>query len=247
VSYGALHFGDHNVNGGVRLFRSEEAFEEVAEEAIAAFERTELVETIRVMDRHFGESNYSLGSLFRDEQRRILGQILDSTIGEAAAIYGQIYENHAPLMRFLGELGVPLPHVFEMTAEFVLNTRLRAAFEAAPPDLSAARTALEAAQTEGAALDSVSLGFTIRECLDRLARGLLEGPEDLERLEILDQVVAFGSTLPFEVDLDRVQTLYYRVYQQRAAAPPAEEDEATRAWREQFQALGERLAMRVDG
>jgi len=245
VSYGVLHFGDHNVNGGVRLFRSEEEFEQTSRDAIAAFERAELAETIRVMDRHFGESNYSLKSLFRDEQRRILGQILDSTLEEAAAIYGQIYENHAPLMRFLGELDVPLPHAFEMTAEFVLNARLRTALEADPPDLEAARTALDAAKTEGATLDAVSLGFTMRESLERTARGLIEEPTDIERLQILDELVAFGATLPFEVDLDRVQTLYFRLHQERAENATMEEAET--AWREQFRALGERLAMRVDG
>jgi hypothetical protein len=196
------------------------------------------------MDRHFGESNYSLKSLFRDEQRRILGQILDSTLEEAAAIYSQIYENHAPLMRFLGELDVPLPHAFEMTAEFVLNARLRTAFERDTPDLGAAQAALEAARTEGASLDAVSLGFTIRESLERLARGLSEAPEDVERLQTLDEVVAFGATLPFQVDLNRVQTLYFRLHQEREAGD-ADDSEEARTWREHFRALGERLSMRV--
>jgi hypothetical protein len=204
-----------------------------------------MAEVIRVMDRHFGESNYSLKDLFRDEQRRVLGQILDSTLEEAAAIYGQIYENHAALMRFLGELDVPLPHAFEMTAEFVLNARLRTAFEADPPDLGSARAALEAALTEGATLDAVSLGFTIRESLERLARALEEEPDDIERLKTLDEVVAFGATLPFVVDLDRVQTIYYRLHQDRSESD-AGESEAGRAWSEQFRALGERLAMRVE-
>ena len=41
------------------------------------------------MDRRFGESNYSLRSLFRDEQRKVLEQILTASLGEAEALYRQ--------------------------------------------------------------------------------------------------------------------------------------------------------------
>src|SRR5256885_12283306 len=42
------------------------------------FPYTTLFRSIRVMDRHFGQTSYSLKSLFKDEQRRILNEILAS-------------------------------------------------------------------------------------------------------------------------------------------------------------------------
>ena len=43
---------------------------------------TDFPETIRRMDQHFGASSYSLRSLFRDEQRKILAQIRGLTLEE---------------------------------------------------------------------------------------------------------------------------------------------------------------------
>ena len=85
-------------------------------------------EVIRAFDRGFGTDTYSLKSLFRDEQRNILSQILISTLDEAEAVYRQLYEHHAPLMRFLSDLKTPLPKAFRTTAEYALNSHLRRAF-----------------------------------------------------------------------------------------------------------------------
>src|SRR5205823_390705 len=72
VAYAAIHFGDHNVNGGVSPFQGEAAFEAQVDEFAAAFARVDIPQIIRMMDRTLGESSYSLGSLFRDEQRKVL-------------------------------------------------------------------------------------------------------------------------------------------------------------------------------
>ena len=60
LSYAALHLGDHNVNGGVRFFRGEEAFQQLVTEFTEAFNRADFPQVIRLMDKHFGESYYSL-------------------------------------------------------------------------------------------------------------------------------------------------------------------------------------------
>ena len=62
--------------------------------------------------------------LFRDEQRRILRRILDSTLAEADSVYRQLYEHQVPLMRYITNLGVPLPRALHTAAEFVVNADL---------------------------------------------------------------------------------------------------------------------------
>jgi alpha-amylase/alpha-mannosidase (GH57 family) len=246
ISFGVLHFGGHNLNAGVRTYRGEEAYEQLVSDTVTAFERGDFAETIRRMDDLFGGSTYSLKSLFRDERRRILDTILNSTLEEAATIYAQIYENNAALMRFLADLGLALPKAFQTTAEFVLNMRLRQALDALEPDLEEARAAVVAARRDGASLDSVSVAFALRETLQRLSVGLETDTFDARRLAALDGLVAFASELPFEVALDRVQNAYYRLLKRRYPEIARRTDEESRAWARLFRSLGERLAVRVD-
>ena len=70
ISFAVLHFGDHNLCGGVREFQGEEAYATMAAEVSEAFSWADFPETLRRIDQHFGDSTYSLRSLFRDEQRK---------------------------------------------------------------------------------------------------------------------------------------------------------------------------------
>src|SRR5260370_28149008 len=78
VNFGVLHMGDHHVNCGVQEFLGDMPDPSLTREAVEGFRRADFAEVIRFMDRRFGESNYSLWSLFRDEQRKVLEQILTS-------------------------------------------------------------------------------------------------------------------------------------------------------------------------
>jgi hypothetical protein len=58
-----------------------------------------------------------------------------SSLQEVGRAHQQIYKYHVPLMRFLIELGAPLPKDYLATAELIINLHLRQAFEAEEPDL----------------------------------------------------------------------------------------------------------------
>ena len=159
LNFGVLHLGDHNISGGVGEFRDDASYQSVIESAVEPFRRADLTAVLRVMERRFGESNYSLRSLFHDQQRSVLTKILAANLAEAAALYRQIYESRAPLMRFLTDLGIPLPKGFAAAAEFVLNQDLRAALEQTQIDRAEVTRLFESAKAEGIALDMTALEF----------------------------------------------------------------------------------------
>ena len=248
LSFGVLHFGDHNLNGGVQKFLGEEAYRALVEQTVEPFRRAEFPEVLRLMDRRFGESNYSIRSLFRDEQRKILGRILETTLAEAEATYRQLYENHAPMMRFITDLHIPLPRAFQAAAEFVLNGQLRRALEDKEIDMERIGNLLDSARVEGVALDAATLEYTFRRNLERIAEKFLAHPTEPADFHRLQTAADLLPRLPFKVNVWKIQNIYYKVLQTvypEHLARAEQGDESARAWVDQIVGLGRKLAVRV--
>jgi len=245
VTFGALHFGDHSLNSGVRPFRGQESYDSLVEESTKAFLSADLPQTLRVLDKQFDGITYSLKSLFRDEQRKILGIIMDATLAGISSSLRQIYEEHAPLMRFLSELNAPMPRVLHMTAEFVVNSSLRRAFEEQDLDLDRIRTLLDVANREHITLEGPGLSYVLKRTLEQMIKALAAEPTNLERLERIERSIDMARSLPFEVSLWKVQNIYWHMLEQIRPKFLARNDEQSQAWVEHFDRLGEKLGIRI--
>jgi len=246
--FGVLHFGDHNLSAGVAELGDPEAYQALIAEAGAAFEQGDLPRAVRRLDRYFGDVPYSLRSLFRDEQRRILDLILASTLGEVEDELRDIFEHHAPLMRFLRTLGTPLPKAFSAAAELVLNVDLRRAVSDPAADPEEVRRLLGETAALGVDLDVKGLSYALRNALESLMERLRESPRDAELLRRVDSTVALARSVPFAVDLGQTQNRYYEML--RTVFPGQSESSGegnaeAAEWVCRFRKLGERLAVRV--
>jgi hypothetical protein len=247
LAFAVLHMGDHNINAGVRKFRDEERYDALKQQAREPFMRADFAEVIRIFDRSFGDAHYTLSSLFRDERRKVLDVILASSLREAEALYRQIYERRAPMMRFLTNLHIPLPKALGAAAEFVLNGNLRATLEEQDINPERVRSVLQTASLEGVVIDAATLEFGFRRNLERMAERLVAdaGETNVKRLQNATSIL---PSLPFSVDLWKVQNIYYALLQDffpnlREAA--AAGDAAAGAWIEAFTALGRQLSIKV--
>ncbi len=247
LGFGVIHMGDHNVNGGVQKYLSDESYQALIHEAAEPLTRADFAEVIRLMDRRFGESHYSVRSLFRDEQRKTLDLILSATLEEAETLYRQIYEHRAPMMRFLTALHIPLPKAFQSAAEIVLNGYLRRAFEQEEIDTERINGLLETAKVEGISLDNATLEFAFRKNIERMAERFAAEPTEAH-LRLLDTAAGLLRSLPFTVDLWKVQNVYYGML--KNVYPKMREnkergDELAQASIHGFEALGQKLAVKV--
>ncbi|MGH9631412.1 MAG: DUF3536 domain-containing protein [Bryobacteraceae bacterium] len=249
ITFGVLHFGDHNLNGGVREFQGEGEYENLVQAAMQAFSRADIPEVIRQLDKGFGAHTYSLKSLFKDERRKILDEILNSTLEEAETAYRQLYENHAPLMRFLRDLPTPLPKAFRTTAEYALNSYLRRAFASEDLDIPRIQSILDEARIGEVDLDATTLEYTLRQKLESLARTFAKEPADLVELQRLAAGVSLLSLLPFTVTLWSVQNVCYELLQTRYRSQKRKAhqgDPDAQAWVGHFKRLAHDLCLHVD-
>jgi alpha-amylase/alpha-mannosidase (GH57 family) len=250
LCYGMLHFGDHNFSGGVCPCRSDGEFSALETDLSTSFLRGDFPEAIRFIDTYFGGVAYSLVSLFLDEQRKILNLVIQENLADAEAVYSQLYENHAPLMRFLQMLKMPLPKAFQAAAVVAVNGRLRDAFSSPTLDVDYIHRLLEQAEAADIELDGEALGFTLRNTINRLAADWYTEPEEPARLQILQQAVDLARSLPFWVDLWKAQNVYYEILQNtypRMRDRTRENQDGGPDWTKEFLDLGELLRVRTGG
>jgi len=243
LMFGVLHFGDHNLHGGVGLFRSEDAYRELGKSTREAFSRSDLAATIRCLDEGFGGHMYSLKNLFRDEQRKVLTEALESTVENSSSVYRQMYEEQAPLLRFLSDCGMPIPSELKATAEVALNGLLRQALGSPELDLTAIHSLLEEIRIAQIPLDQDGLEITLRRNIEKGAERFLEDPKNLPRLAKFREMVAAARSLPFELILWQVQNRCYEILQRLYPHTPRHGEAK---WRAEFKELAGLLSLRVE-
>ena len=242
--YAVLHLGDHNVTGGTRQRSSPEAMERAYQEAVEAFERAEHPALIRLLDRQFGDHVFTLRSLFRDEQRRVIERVMRAALDEAEAVYRQLYEHRAPLMSFLTALKQPLPEAFHAAACVALNQELRRFLQGDEPPRAELHALIKEAAKVGVKLDWSTLSYDAHHHVVRAMRAFTDSPTDLHALTRWVQAVELAAELPFEVSLWESQNTYMEaipstwVEQQRAHHPG---QEPTQTWLALFSRLAELL------
>jgi alpha-amylase/alpha-mannosidase (GH57 family) len=246
--FGVLHFGDHNLNAGVRPYETEEGYQSLIAQAGTAFEHGDLADVIRQLDRYFIHVPYSLKSLFRDDQRRVLDLILASTLGEVEGEFRDVFEKHVPLMRFLRSLGNPLPKAFAAAAELVLSLDLERSLGDSAADLGESQSLLAQSETLGVDLDTKGLSYALAQALEILAKRLEASPESPDLLRKMASTVALARKSPFTVDLWRAQNACYELRQSvfPQQKQNAESDAGAAEWVELFRELSGRLGVRVE-
>ena len=248
LTFWVVHFGDHNVAGGVRKFEGGSAYQGLLEALSESFSRVDIPEVVRLLDRRFGEKTYSLRSLFRDEQRRIVRTILSTTVAEAEAAYLQLYEHHAALMRFISSLGTPMPREFTAAVEYALNSLLRRACSAEELDGERIRSLLREAQASNINLDKTTLEFLLRHKIESMARKFAADPASLEKLEHLENTLRISKQTPFLVNLWSVQNDVYALQNTvyaRTRKRAARGDIKAQRWAEAYLHLCELLSIQV--
>jgi len=244
-SFAVLHFGDQNITAAVKAYKDSDAkaFEEFAAQAADQVQRAYFPEVIRLLDRYYGHVDYSLTSLFSDEQRRIIQLILNSTLWDIENSLTTIYEDHASLLRFLTQAGLPKPRALTLAAGFAVNAGLRRALEADPIDQSLVRSFLQLAKTDQVALETTTLSYIADQ---RMKRAMIELQMSNGSFEILDRALAIARVvveLPFELNLWQAQNIWYEILRTSGYALKMLTEEDRPRWDKGFSELGTCLSI----
>jgi len=257
LMFGVLHFGDHNLHGGVALYRSEEAYRDLSKATRDAFSRSDLAAAIQCLEQGFAGRTYSLRNLFRDEQRKVLTEVLESTVEHSFSVAREIYEEEAELLRFMSDCGIPLPREMKAAAEVALNGLLHQALAAGELDRTAIQGLLEEIRVAGIHLDRGGLEIVLRRNLERASDRFFQDPRNLPALIKFRENLIAARSLPFPIVLWSVQNRCYEVLQkvylpthekhvhETHAREKSGHEKSDARWLVQFRELAGLLSLRV--
>jgi len=244
-SFSVLHFGDQNITAAVKVYHEADAaeFEEFAKKAAELVQKASFPEVIRLLDREYGKVDYSLTSLFTDEQRRIVQLILNSTLWDIENTLTTIYEDHASLLHYLSQAGLPKPPALTLAAGFAVNAGLRRALETDQVDQAQVRSYLAMAKQDMVQLETATLSYIADQ---RMKRAMVELQMSSGSLEMVERALAMARTLvelPFELNLWQAQNIWYEVLRSSKSNQNALTAEDLEKWEKKFNDLGNCLSV----
>ena len=244
-SFAVLHFGDQNITAAVKAYQESDAeeFETFAAQAAEEVQRADFPDVIRSLDRYYGHVDYSLTSLFGDEQRRIVHLILNSTLWDIENSLTSIYEDHASLLHFLSQAALPKPPALTLAAGFAINAGVRRALEAEPVDQAVLRSFLQLAKADNVPLETATLSYIADQ---RMKRAMVELQMSAGSMEMLERALTLGRTLvelPFELNLWQAQNIWYEILRTSNYSLTSQIAEDRPRWNKDFNELGRLLSV----
>jgi hypothetical protein len=244
-SFAVLHFGDQNITAAVKGYNEADAaeFEAFAKQAAEHVQRAYFPEVIRLLDRYYGRVDYSLTSLFTDEKLRIVQLILNSTLWDIENSLTTIYEDHASLLHYLSQAGLPKPPALTLAAGFAVNAGLRRALETDPIDQAQLRSFLSLSKADQVPLETATLSYIADQ---RMKRSMIELQMSSGSLEILERALVLARTLvelPFELNLWQAQNIWYEILRTANYALTALAADNRPDWEKNFNELGSCLSI----
>jgi hypothetical protein len=201
VSFAFVHFGDHNINGGVREPLSGKEFEKMISEIKSAFQTINIAEIITLLNKHFPVNNYSIWHLFKDERRKVFNRIMKNTLLETEFYFRQIYEDHYSIINAMMVTQTPLPAPIVTAVEFIINSDIRKILsDNENIDRERLVHLAEEAKRLSVNLDKKSISYAGSKRINLLMKQLGDNPKDIDLMkEIVSSLKVVRS---FEADLD---------------------------------------------
>jgi len=243
-TFAAVHIGDHNFMGGVGPYNSEEAFRTIEDDLWNSFTRSDVPGMILGLNRHFESHSYSLWHLFPDGRRKVLYEILKTTLTDIEAEYRQIHRRYFSLIRAMKEMHIRPPEALEYPVQYILNHDIRQILEADDLNLEHLKTSVHELIHGQYKPDILTLQFIAGQSISWQLQKIAMDPEDINQIMALNAVFSLIKLLSLSPDLRDSQNQYCRI--SSAMSNEMQEmadngDEEAKRWIVAFKTLGVNL------
>jgi len=227
LRFAGLHLGEHHLVGGVHAGLADDDWTTITSALAHAFATADLLDAQRILDRSFPDATISLGSLRGAGRDRVVQRILAEPLAAVDRAFERIYDEYAPLMRWLENHHLPVPEALHTAAEYTLRRRLLRNMTAADPSFGEVLAQIGEAQQVEVTLDTPEVAYAAGMALGALVDRLVAHPDDVAALEAAARAAEVANRMRSPVDLWHAQNAGMRLVEQRLAGWRAASDPAS--------------------
>jgi alpha-amylase/alpha-mannosidase (GH57 family) len=215
IDFTVLHFGGHNLTGAVSKKMTDTEFIKMKTHISEAFKKGDTTEVMRLMNLSFDGNNYSLWHLFKDQQRKILYELLNTTWEEIEASFRHIYEYNHTIMQLMRSMNMPLPKALSTPAEFILNEDLCEEISLDDFDINRLKVLIDIVKQLSLQIDEPKIRLESSRKINCLMGKLKNAPEDTEILTKIKKLIDILVHIVPELDLEEAQNIFFAISKKR--------------------------------
>jgi alpha-amylase/alpha-mannosidase (GH57 family) len=125
TSFVVIHYGGLDFYTALRKSRAAEDYEAFKRRLFDAYTAGSLADVTALVARDFGGEVYRLDDLFLEEQRRVIGIVLQDRFEDYQRAFERLADQDADVMNLLGRLHYPIPGPLRAAASVCLDGRIR--------------------------------------------------------------------------------------------------------------------------
>ncbi|MCB2190954.1 MAG: DUF3536 domain-containing protein, partial [Deltaproteobacteria bacterium] len=217
IIYAALHPGGHEFLAQVAYDLDDwdpTALEKPVEPLLRLLDQRGLKE---LLAKNLGGEAFTLGDLFLEGRRSLAQEMLTRTLASEFDLARNLYDTHRDTMRFLQEINVPLPKLFEALASSVLAGELIQLLSGDSRSLSPGRLGeiVSQARELGLDLEGPRVNRAVEEALSAEVATLADDPSNPQALERGGAIMDLSDALELEPNLWQAQNIVFGLAQRR--------------------------------
>jgi hypothetical protein len=209
-SFAVLHLGQHHIIGASSDKLNSFTLLKMYAQMKSEFENSNVNGVITLMHQYFGAEKFSIKNLFKDEQRKVLQQIIEHDLRETETLNLSIFERNVSTINALDLVGMELPHSLRKNMELVLNAEIRNYFQHATLKPSRLKKYVEQASKWNIKVDDIYIPRAVETRIKQELR-MFSVSLNYETLYRVERAIKHIQALQLKIDFIESQTLVFKI------------------------------------
>lgn len=208
-SFVVLYLGQHHLIGGTTQTLSDIELESIGGELKSAFKVSNIAEVTDLIKKHFSNHNFSFFQMFKDEQLKMLNQVITQSEDQAYESYRKLHDINYNLLNVMQHQNLQIPTIMKKNIELVVNVELRDVVEAKEFDLEKFKHLVDEVIKWEVQLDRQLINKNLQVLLDRIVNNfIIHGQQD--ELELLIAIIDHMRKIDLDPNLINVQNEIFK-------------------------------------